>query len=57
MSAKGYIADGLLFRVSELNVKPIESYDLQEQFIKELIDATEIKELNHLIAYADNEEK
>jgi len=37
MGLKGYIADGLLFRVSEISNDEKESYALQEKFIQDLL--------------------
>ena len=37
MGLKGYIADGLLFRVSEISNDEKGSYALQEQFIGDLL--------------------
>ena len=39
MGLKGYIADGLLFRVSELSTEDKFSYQLQDQFINDLLKA------------------
>lgn len=37
MGLKGYVADGLLFRVSENSEEPKSAYQLQDQFINELL--------------------
>ena len=39
MAARGYKADGLLFRVSELSEDPISSFRMQDQFMDDLITA------------------
>jgi EpsI family protein len=38
MGLKGYIADGLLFRVSEISDQPVFSHQLQDQFINDLLN-------------------
>jgi hypothetical protein len=37
MGLKGYIADGLLFRVSEISDDDKSSHQLQDQFINDLL--------------------
>ena len=39
MGLKGYIADGLLFRVSEISYEAESSYELEDQFINDLLKA------------------
>ncbi len=39
MGIKGYIADGLLFRVSEISDEAKSSYELEDQFINDLLKA------------------
>jgi EpsI family protein len=39
LAASGYVADGLLFRVSEISGDPVSSFPLQDQFINDLINA------------------
>ena len=39
MGIKGYIADGLLFRVSEISDNEKLSYQVQDQFINDLLKA------------------
>jgi EpsI family protein len=39
LAARGYIADGLLFRVSEISGDPNSSFQLQDQFMDDLITA------------------
>lgn len=39
LSLKGYIPDGILFRVSEISKDNAESFELQDQFIRDLLPA------------------
>lgn len=37
MGVKGYTSDGLLFRISEISDEPVQSYSIQDQFIRDLL--------------------
>jgi EpsI family protein len=49
MGLKGYIADGLLFRVSEISVNEKLSYQLQDQFINDLLKELTPRQKNMLV--------
>jgi EpsI family protein len=49
MSLKGYITDGLLFRISEISENEQEAHVLQDQFIQDFINALSLNQQNILL--------
>jgi EpsI family protein len=48
MAIKGYLVDGMLFRVSEVTTAP-DSHDLQEQFIKDMLGSLSVEARGRVI--------
>lgn len=49
MSLKGYITDGLLFRVSEVNENQQDAHQLEDQFIHEFLEALNPSQKNIMV--------
>jgi EpsI family protein len=51
MSLKGYITDGLLFRVSEINENQQEAHQLEDRFIQDFLGALSPSQQNIMIGF------
>ena len=49
MALQGYLVDGMLFRISEITTESASSFQLQDQFIADLLKAMDAKERARII--------